>query len=216
MFTGIIQSQAILDGKKSSRGQIQLTFQILGKKVQSQLGESVAIDGVCLTVTSFRNKKFSADVIPETLRSTTLGNLQVGQRVNVERSLRVGDALGGHWVTGHVDGVGRIQTFERWGGNFCLKIKISAPMISLLVPKGSIAIDGISFTLQKIHSDSFEVGVIPHTYRTATLSHKRVGDTVNLEADLLAKLVQKFISGEKSRDAATVPLREKNLKRQGF
>lgn len=194
MFTGIIQSQAVLREKKKSRNQLRLTFEVLGRNSSLHRGESVAVDGVCVTVSSFRGKKFSADLIPETLRSATLGNLSRGERVNVERSLRLGDAVGGHWVTGHVDAVGFIRKIKRRQASFRLQIEAPADIIRRLVKKGSVAIDGISFTVQEIGKRSFEVGVIPETLRKTTLQWKRVGGRVNLEVDYFAKLVQHFLS----------------------
>ncbi len=191
MFTGIIQTQAVLKDKKKNRNQIRLTFE-LAKPYRFRKGESVAVDGVCLTVTDFKGRKFSADVIPETLASTTLGNLDVSQKVNIEHPLRVGDALGGHWVTGHVDGVGRIQKKTKQARGLSLQITAPADIIKLLIPKGSVSIDGISFTVQKIQNGSFAVGLIPHTARVTTLGHKQVGEFVNLENDLLVKSIQRF------------------------
>lgn len=211
MFTGIIESQAVLREKQNGRIHSRLTFEQGGKHYPLKQGESVAIDGVCVTVTSCRGKKFTVDLIPETLRSTTLGRISKSQRVNMERSLRVGDTLGGHWVTGHVDGIGVIRKMERRGENFRLQIEAPPDIIRRLVDKGSVAIDGISFTLQEIRAQFFVVGVIPHTFRVTTLKWKRVGDRVNLEVDLLAKLVQRFLSGIR-----TTSLKEKDLRRQGF
>lgn len=211
MFTGIIKSQALLCDRKKFKKGIRLAFQLLRKSSHFQKGESVAVDGICLTVTAFRDKKFSADVILETLRATTLGNLCVGKRVNIERSLRVGDALGGHWMTGHVDGVGFIQKIERRGDNFRLQIEAPLAIIRRLVCKGSIAVDGISFTLQEVRKHLFVVGVIPHTLRVTTLQWKRPGDPVNLEIDLFSKLVQHFL-----KDGRASSLSEGKLRRQGF
>lgn len=211
MFTGIIESQAVLCEKKKFQHQFRLTFEVLGGSSRFRNGESVAVDGVCLTVSAFRRRKFSSEVIPETLRATTLGKLRRGERVNLERSLRVGDPLGGHWVSGHVDGIGFISTLERRKENFRLQIEAPADIIRRLVCKGSIAIDGISFTLQEVRTRSFIVGVIPHTYRMTTLPWKRVGDPVNLEVDLFARLTQHFLSGMKP-----FSFKEKDLRRQGF
>lgn len=211
MFTGIIKSQAVLREQKKFKKGIRLAFQLLGKNSHLRLGESIAVNGTCLTVATFHGKKFSADVIPETLQTTTSGSLHTGQRVNVERSLRVGDPLGGHWVTGHVDGIGFIQKIERRNENFRLQIEAPIDIIRRLVCKGSIAIDGISFTLQEVRKHSFVVGVTPHTFRATTLQWKRVGDPVNLEVDLFAKLVQHFLKGVR-----TPSLRERELRRQGF
>lgn len=194
MFTGIIPSQAVLRERKRNRNQLRLTFEILGRNSSFHRGESVAVDGVCVTVSSFQGKKFSADLIPETLRSTTLGSLSRGERVNVERALRLGDAVGGHWVTGHVDTIGFIRKVKRRQANFRLQIEAPADIIRRLVKKGSVAIDGISFTVQEIGKRSFEVGVIPETLRKTTLQWKRVGGRVNLEVDYFSKLVQHFLS----------------------
>ena len=211
MFTGIIRSQAVLRDKKKLKNQIRLIFDGVSKRTSFQLGESVAIDGTCLTVSQANRKSFSFDVIPETFQTTTLGGLKIGQRVNLERSLRVGDELGGHWVSGHIDGIGRIKKIERRGENFRLHIETTADIINSSVLKGSIAIDGISLTLQEIQARSFVIGVTPFTYKATTLQWKRVGDPVNLEIDLFAKLVQHFLSKKK-----TSGLKEKDLRRQGF
>lgn len=212
MFTGIIESQAVLREVKKFKTGSGLAFEWIGPKPRFRVGESIALDGACLTVTRFRGPRFWVDLIPETLHSTTLGRLTPDRRVNVERSLRVGDPLGGHWVTGHVDGVGLIRKFERLGTNFSLQIEASPDIIRPLVEKGSVAIDGISFTLQEVRRRSFVVGVIPQTYRVTTLKGKRVGDPVNLEADLFAKLVQKFLSNHHQASS----LKEKYLREQGF
>ena len=211
MFTGIITSQAVLREKKWARFRTHLGFEILGKSLPLHLGQSLAVDGVCVTVAAFRGKKFSVDLIEDTLRSTTLGNLSVGERVNLERALRAGDELGGHWVSGHVDGVGTLRKIQRRGDELRLQISAPASILQSLVEKGSVAIDGISFTLQKILQDSFEVGVTPHTFRVTTLPWKREGSRVNLEADLFTKLVEHFVLSKKKS-----PLSVKRLQEQGF
>ncbi len=193
MFTGIIEAQAVLKERKKNRSGLRLTFEF-SKPYRFRKGESVAVEGVCLTVTDFSGRRFSADVIPETVRSTTLGRFQIGQSVNVERPLRMGDRVGGHWVTGHVDGVGRIRKKEKRDAGLRLQIEAPADIIRLLVEKGSIAIDGISFTLQGIRKGSFTVGVTPHTARVTTLGQKQVGDSVNLENDLLIKSTERILS----------------------
>lgn len=211
MFTGIVQKTGRLAGKKKAAGQTRLEFEITGGSWNLKAGESLAVDGVCLTVVSFQGKKFSADVIPETLRATTLGRLKTGDPVNLERALRMGDPLGGHWVTGHVDTTGLITQIRKWGGNFEMRIQIPAVFSSCLVPKGSIAVDGISFTLQGISKNSFQIGVIPHTYRVTSLQGKKAGSAVNLEIDFFAKMVKRLLS-EKGGSS----LREKDLMEQGF
>ncbi len=211
MFTGIIQNQAVLRERKEFRNQIHLTFEILGRGLSFRSGESVAVDGVCVTVTRFGGKTFSADLLPETLQCTTLGKLSRGGRVNLERSLKVGDTLGGHWVTGHVDGVGFIRKIKRNGTSFRLQIEAPADIIRRLVKKGSVAIDGISFTVQEIGKRSLGVGVIPETLRRTTLQGKRVGERVNLEVDYFSKLVRHLLLRNRVSS-----LTVKGLKKQGF
>lgn len=210
MFTGIIQDQAVLKEKKKDRNQLRLTFE-LQKPHRFQKGESVAVDGVCLTVTSFRGRRFSADILPETLQATTLNRLNVGGQVNIEHPLRSGDPVGGHWVTGHVDGVGRICRKERKGRGLCLQIRAPAGIIRLLIKKGSLAVDGISFTLQDIQEHSFVVGVTPHTARVTTLGKKGPGGYVNLENDLLIKAATRFSPTRRGPS-----LTERFLRKQGF
>ncbi|MBI2166885.1 MAG: riboflavin synthase [Candidatus Omnitrophica bacterium] len=212
MFTGIVESRAVLREVKKFNTGSRLAFEWIGRKPRFRIGESIAVDGACLTVTRFQGRRFWVDVIPETLRSTTLGRLAPGREVNVERSLRLGDPVGGHWVTGHVDGVGLIRKFERRGTNFSLQIKASPDIIRPLVEKGSVAVDGISFTLQEVRRRYFVVGVIPQTYRVTTLKGKGAGDPVNLETDLFAKLVLKFLS----KDSEASSLKVKRLEAQGF
>ena len=213
MFTGIVSSQAVLREKKKTGRDARLSFEIPGKSSSFRLGQSVAVDGVCVTVAAFRGKKFSVDLIKDTLCSTTLGSLSEGGRVNLERALRAGDEVGGHWVTGHVDGVGVIRKIKREGEGFGFEISAPADIIRRLVEKGSVAIDGISFTLQIIRRDSFEVGVTPHTFRATTLPWKREGDRVNLEVDLFAKLVEHFVSNSRKKAPS---LSVKALQAQGF
>lgn len=211
MFTGIIESQVVLKQKKKRSRGARLIFSLLNGRGDFRLGESVAVDGTCLTVSSFLGKEFSADLIPETLHSTTLNKMRVGEEANFEKALRVGDSLGGHWVTGHVDGVGIIQKIEKRGGNFCLQIKAPIDIIPRLVKKGSVAVDGVSLTLQEISGRDFAVGITPHTYRVTTLREKRVGDPVNLEVDLFSKLVEHFL-----RAASPPCVNERQLRQQGF
>jgi len=140
------------------------------------------------------------EVIPETLRDTTLGGLTAGRsRVNLERALRMGDSFGGHLVSGHVDGKGKIEDFENRGENYLLKITLPPKLLNQLVPKGSVAIDGISLTVQKIGKKGFEVGIIPHTWKVTSLSVKKIGDEVNIELDMFTKYVEQAIRNLKRR-----------------
>ncbi len=159
------------------------------------IGESIAVNGVCLTVVSFGGGQFVFEVGPETLLKSNLGELQEGDRVNLERSLRVGARLGGHFVQGHVDGIGKIDSRTRNGDWEDVWFQCPSELTRLMVPKGSIAVDGISLTLVNVGKDRFSVMLIPHTQAVTTLGLKKVGDNVNLECDMLAKHVAKLVGG---------------------
>jgi riboflavin synthase len=181
-----------ISGQQRAKDSIALV--IKGKKVMENLkeGDSIAVNGVCLTVSSISSTAFCADVMPETLRKTNLHELKSGDKVNLERALPVGGRLGGHFVSGHIDGTGTILT-EKREGNAQVK-RISAPhqVIRYVVEKGSIAVDGISLTVVDVDNSSFSVSLIPHTAKFSTLGYKKPGDKVNLEADMLAKYIEKF------------------------
>src|SRR5262245_16891549 len=157
------------------------------------IGESVAVNGACLTVVDIDGDEFAFEVGPETLLRTNLGALTDGDRVNLERSLRVGDRLGGHFVQGHVDAVGIIDARVRQGDWEDVWFRCPGEMTRLMVPKGSIAVDGVSLTLVKVEPERFSVMLIPHTQSATTLGSKTIGDAVNLEADMLAKHVARLL-----------------------
>lgn len=199
MFTGIIQETGCLKVKVPQKTKTLLTFQVSPRFLKDvTLGESIAVDGVCLTVMRRSRDTFSAEAIPETLKSTTLGRLTAGQaRVNLEKALRFGDSLGGHILSGHVDSTARIQTVKRRGGNYLLSIRPSERFLKQLIPKGSVALDGISLTVQKISGREFQVGIIPHTWKVTTLRYKKEGDEVNVELDLLYQYVRKALGARR-------------------
>src|SRR5262245_56810453 len=200
MFTGIIEGLGkvvrIQDRPNSRRIRIQTSFSL----VKEKKGASVAVDGCCLTITEKNKNSFSADVSPETLSRTTLGRLKEGSRVNLELPLRLQDRLGGHLVQGHVDGVGllRSQKEMKSRGQKYLRLEIRFPRFlrRYLVEKGSIAIDGISLTLNEIRADSFSVCLIPHTHNRTALTVKNIGDKVNLEVDVLAKYLEQLLKSK--------------------
>jgi riboflavin synthase len=193
MFTGLIEDIGILRDLRRGTNQATLTVMTGLPMVELTLGESIAVNGVCLTVTSFGDGAFNADVSPETLDCSTLGRLTLGTRVNLERALRLSDRLGGHLVTGHIDG--RAQIIERrqdgnaWRFNFHTDPSVTA----LLVTKGSVAIDGISLTVNEVSAESFALAIIPHTLAMTTLRESKVGDVVNVETDLIGKYVARFM-----------------------
>lgn len=195
MFAGIVEHLAtVISIAKPTRkaASIQLSLGKSGKGVKP--GDSVCINGVCLTATRKRGSIISFDVIQETLRATNLGELVKGSKVNVERSLLVSDRIGGHFVTGHVDGTGKIVGLEQMAdGSVKTRIECGTGLASMMIPKGSVAVDGISLTLVDVTDNSFSVCLIPRTLSTTNLAHMAKGATVNIEVDMLGKYVKKSI-----------------------
>ncbi len=193
MFTGLIEDLGTLQEIRIGTDQARLTVATGLPMAELTLGESIAVNGVCLTVTSFSDGTFCADVSPETLSCTSLGRLSRGSRVNLERALRLSDRLGGHLVTGHVDGMGRIIELRKDGNAWLLKFQIAAAVSSFLVPKGSVTVDGISLTVNEVFEDTFSLTIIPHTLAMTTLQDRKIGDEVNIETDLIGKYVARFL-----------------------
>ena len=213
MFTGIIKNQGKVLKKESKGGQIHFAFG-LKKPEKLNLGESIAINGVCLTAAKSGPKSFECDVMNETLNATTLGSIQLRDSVNLERSLKAGDEIGGHFVTGHVDGTGIIEKIINQGKNKMLWIKAGNEVIKSLAAKGSVAVDGISLTVQAVEAKSFKVGIVPHTFKETNLKNIHEGQKVNLEIDLITRYL-KVLNHElpvSGKSGMTV----KYLKRQGF
>ena len=209
MFTGIIQEIGIV--QRISPGEAY-KLRIRAKKVLKDIerGDSISVDGACLTVVDFDRSSFEVDAMPETIEKTTLKYLQLGNRVNLEASLRLGDKMGGHWVTGHVDGTGKILSTEKVGNSVIYEISISSNLAEQLVPKGSVAVDGISLTLIECVRESFKIGLIPHTLQNTTLAKKGVGSHVNLETDVIGKYVHRYLKGSSGE------VTEKLLREAGF
>ena len=192
MFTGLVETLATVARLENTPGgrRLVICHELPG---EITLGESIAVNGACLTVVAFADGTFDFDVGPETLLKTNLGGLKPGDQVNLERSLRVGDRLGGHFVQGHVDGVGAIDRRDRNGDWEDIWFRCPAEMTRLMVPRGSIAVDGVSLTLVNVEAGRFSVMLIPHTQAVTTLGLKGPGDPVNLEADMLAKHVARLL-----------------------
>lgn len=192
MFTGIIEElgtvQVIKKGGNSAKIAISAPLVVSDVK----LGDSIAVNGICLTVTEFEKEKFTAEVMAETLAKTNLGDLLPGTKVNLERALRLSDRLGGHLVSGHVDGVGRIIRQTREDIAIITEISYPQELGKYLIVKGSVAIDGISLTVVSVTPAAFTVSLIPHTRGMTTLGLKKAGDKVNLEADVIAKYLEKL------------------------
>jgi len=193
MFTGLIEEigeiKSIVKAAKSAR------ITIKAKKIMSglKIGDSISTNGVCLTVTEFNKDTFAVDVMAETIRSSNLDKLKSGSYVNLERALMASDRLGGHIVSGHIDGTGTIIELTKEENATWVSVETSKDILKYIVHKGSIAIDGISLTVAYVNEDIFKVSIIPHTKGETTLLIKRTGDVVNLECDMMAKYVEKLI-----------------------
>ena len=213
MFTGIIEEVGTIQNisLKGNSGSIS----IKASKVleNSLVGDSIAVNGVCLTVTSMTNSSFTADVMAETVRRTNLGSLSTGSKVNLERAMAADGRFGGHIVSGHIDGTGKISKLIKEENAVWVHIKASQEIINLIVEKGSITIDGISLTVASVDDSAsqFAVSVIPHTGEATTLLSKKAGDMVNLENDIIAKYVQKLL-GPKSPSTSNSTQQERDSK----
>jgi len=204
MFTGIIEELGTVQRLERGSNSCQIAIQADKVLEDVKLGDSIAINGVCLTVTSFDRQHFTADMMAETLAKTNLKDLASGQRINLERAARLGDRMGGHLVQGHVDAVGTIV--EQQKVDIALVLRINAPeeILHYLVAKGSVAIDGISLTVVAVLPDSFTVSIIPHTAKMTTLGFKRPGDTVNLEADIIGRYVEKLLKRSEGKNKSVL------------
>lgn len=202
MFTGIIEEKGKLREVKISG--VSGTIKIAASKVleRTKIGDSIAVNGVCLTVTQMDDAGFCADVMAETLRRSSLGSLSKGDCVNLERAMAADGRFGGHIVSGHIDGTGTISKVKNEGNAIWVYISANDSILSLIVEKGSIAIDGISLTVAKVSDVDFAVSIIPHTADETTLASKKIGDTVNLENDIIGKYVQRFIGTLKGSSQA--------------
>lgn len=219
MFTGIIKETGTIT-RIIDRGQDKELTVTAGKLAGSiNMGDSVSVDGVCLTVKDFDTGSFSFDVSSSTLKKSSLGNLKEGDSVNLEDSLLPDDKIGGHFVSGHVDSVSSIIDIIETGRSYEVTFSIDAAIAPFIAPRGSVAIDGISLTVTEATGDSFKTVIIPHTYKNTTLGRKKVGDSVNVEADMLARYIVNYLSHKQdSKDDQLEKdriLKEK-LKENGF
>lgn len=201
MFTGLIEGtgklKTIEPRGKDMRLSIQASFDLEG----FQIGESVAVDGVCLTVVSWQARAFTLDVSQETLSRTTLGQRSVGDEVNLERALRLGDRLGGHLVNGHVDGKARVMARKQRGDSLVFVFEVVAELGRYIIEKGSVAVNGVSLTVNRCDEQSFDVNIVPHTARVTTIGSLRVGDEVNIEVDIIGKYVERFVQTFQESDS---------------
>lgn len=200
MFTGIVEEKGTV--KRILRGH-NSCIEIQADKIFSDIhiGDSIAVNGVCLTVTDFSGKVFTADVMNETFNRSSLGNLRAGSHVNLERAMSANGRFGGHIVSGHIDGTGKIINTRKDDNAVWYKISADKNIIKYIVEKGSVTIDGISLTVAEVEKDNFSVSIIPHTFQETILSEKKAGDIVNLENDIIGKYVENFLNFDKKSES---------------
>lgn len=195
MFTGIIEGLGTIAGMRNAGSARVLTvvadFDLNGTRI----GDSIATNGACLTATTLERRRFTADVSAETLSKTTFGQLRVGDRVNLERALRLSDRLDGHLVSGHVDGLARLEQRETGERAWVLTFSAPAALTRYMITKGSVAVDGVSLTINRCDAGGFQVAIIPHTARMTTIGLKSAGALFNIETDLIGKYVERFVTG---------------------
>ena len=212
MFTGLIETVGRVAALERRGSAAVLKIESSLPTGEIAMGDSVAVNGACLTVTDKSSGILAFDVSPESLVSTTLGTLVSGSRVNLERAMRLGDRLGGHIVTGHVDAIARLASTRETSGNHVLEFTLAADSARYLVAKGSVTINGISLTVNTVTNDGFSVNIIPHTFSITTLSTIRVGDKVNIETDIIGKYVERLTRPWSSSSGLTL----KTLAEHGF
>jgi riboflavin synthase len=195
MFTGIIVATGRVSSLTEKGGDLELAIDAAALGLDRiAIGDSVSVQGVCLTVTRKEGARFYADVSRETMAKTTLGTLGSGSRVNVEPSLRAGEPLGGHWVSGHVDAVGKLRTLVQDARSWRLEFELPASLMRFVAPKGSICVDGVSLTVNKIDGRRFDVNIIPHTLKVTTLGELKIDDGVNIEIDVIARYLERLMT----------------------
>lgn len=208
MFTGIIEEVGIV--RSITKGSLSAILDISCSKVleDTKVGDSIAVNGVCLTVTSLEETSYTADVMAETLRRSSLGELSKGSKVNLERAMQLNGRFGGHIVSGHIDGTGTIISTKKEGNATWVEVGTSPEILRFIIQKGSITIDGISLTVAKLTDKSFSVSIIPHTGSETTLLTKKIGSTVNLENDIVGKYVERFTSAPTKKEVSYETLLE--------
>ncbi|SFE32527.1 riboflavin synthase [Alteribacillus iranensis] len=203
MFTGIIEEKAVIQNIDETSEAMVLTIQANKIMEDIQLGDSISVNGVCLTVTSIHDLSFKVDVMPETVKATSLRMIKPGSEVNVERAMSANGRFGGHFVSGHVDAAGRIQSITPYENAYYIDISIPETFMPYVVLKGSVAIDGISLTIFGVDDEknTLTISIIPHTWEETILSSKKVGDPVNIETDMLMKYTERLMNSQKNHSA---------------
>lgn len=214
MFTGLVEEVGKVQDINVGNKIWTITFDCQKVVENVSIGDSIAINGACLTVNEYDTKSFKANVMAETIRKTNLSFLKRGSFVNLERALRVRDRLGGHIVTGHIDGTGVIEEFKKEGDAIWISISVSKDILKYIVYKGSVAIDGVSLTVSYVDEEKFKVSIIPHTKEVTTLIKKNIKDLVNIECDVLGKYVEKFLNYKEPQKESNIDMNF--LKKNGF
>ena len=200
MFTGIIEGLGDISAARTSGQGKRLTIEADFELTQTKIGDSICVNGACLTAVKIDGKRFEVDISPETLRMTTFDQAKIGDRVNLERAMRISDRIDGHLVSGHIDGIGSISQRETQGNATIVTIKVPETLTRYMIPKGSVAVDGISLTINTCDANSFSVSIIPHTGKLTTIGFKSRGDRVNIETDMIGKYIERFTSRVTNRE----------------
>jgi riboflavin synthase len=212
MFTGIVEEIGMMKAIQKGGDWCKLTIRASSILEDVKLGDSIAVNGVCLTVTHFTKDQFIVDVMPDTMTKTSLAALKTGSQVNLERAMAADGRFGGHFVSGHVDGTGIILSRKPYGNAVLFDIGAPKELLNYMIPKGSIAVDGISLTIVVVGTQSFQLSIIPHTLEQTVLALKQAGDIVNLECDMVGKYIEKFVQNRQSKGQLT----ESFLAEHGF
>ena len=216
----MIEGLGTISGIKPSGQSRRMAINADNELDHTKIGDSIAVNGACLTVVSFTEKRFEVDISPETVAKTTLGKAKMGDRVNLERALRISDRIDGHLVSGHIDGIGSIESKKTQENAIIINFSIQEPIAYYIIKKGSIAVDGISLTVNECDHESFQVSIIPHTAKLTTLGFKKISDSVNVETDIIGKYVERFVtpmqSGETKKKAGKSSVDMQFLAKTGF
>lgn len=215
MFTGLVAELGTIKTMKKGAKSYQLTIEADKLAKTLKIGESIAVNGACLTVVAFTEKDFTVDVMPETVRMSTISSYKSGEKVNLEKTLRLQDGLDGHIVSGHIEGIGQIILKKKEDIASLVTIRTPAELTRYIIKKGSIAVDGISLTVTDVTEDTFTVSLIPHTAKETTLGFKNIGDSVNIETDIIGKYVERMLSSSCNKEK-TAGLSKKTLFENGF
>ena len=220
MFTGIIEGLGTIAGIRSAGQGKRLTIEADFSLDQTKIGDSISVSGACLTAVKLDGKRFEVDVSPETLQISTFGQARVGERLNIERAMRLSDRIDGHLVSGHIDGTGIVKQRETRSNAVIITIEVDASLTRHMIIKGSVAMDGISLTINTCEAENFSVSVIPHTAKWTTIGFKNKGARVNIETDMIGKYVERFMSGvpggSKANDLKHAVIDQAYLVKTGF